>query len=156
MSELFPQTPREYTLDRVARALAEELASADDVEGLRSHADALCAIADSLEIPFEALIRWTHYRAPDKEWSQAEFRRWATSYASDMKALPAADLEGSSGEPPPAPWEPAPCGHCGEAILTDAAAASHICHILCPSCGGHSAQRVGEQWFCSHCGSTTS
>lgn len=156
MSELFPQTPREYAVDRVSRGLAEELPSSD-LDGLRSHADALCAIAESLEIPFEALIRWTHYRAPNKEWSQAEFRRWATSYAADMKALtvPAVELEGE-GEPARPPWIPAPCAYCSEVLLTEAQAASHICVAFCTRCYGHEMQRVGEHWFCSNCGSSTS
>jgi hypothetical protein len=154
VSELFPQSAREYAIERVARALAEELPG-EEPAALSERADAIVAIGDSLGIPFEALIRWAHYKTPVQEKSLLEFRRWAEIYAATMRALPPGDLEGAAEETPRAPWEPAPCGHCGEVLLTDAAAAAHVCHLVCPQCSAHSAQRVAGHWICANCGEVT-
>lgn len=147
MSELFPQTAREYAVDRIARALADELPG-EEREALSARADAIVTIGDGLAIPFEALIRWAHYKTPQQEKSLLEFRRWAEIYASTMQALPAGDLEG----PVRAPWEAARCAHCSEMLLTEAQAASHVCHLMCPQCSAHSAQRVNGRWICANCG----
>ena len=147
MSALFPQSAHEYAVERIARALAEELPG-EDYEGLLSRAGAIVAIADSLGIPFVALLRWAHYKTPQQEKSLLEFRRWAASYAEAMRELAAGDLEG----PAPAPWEAARCAHCSEWLETEMQAASHVCHLMCPQCNAHSAQRVDGRWICANCG----
>lgn len=79
MSELFPQSENEYALDRVARALAEE--TGEQGTTLTERAQMLWAIAERFEVPFEAALHWMHARAPGKQWSGAEFRRWCEKFA---------------------------------------------------------------------------
>jgi hypothetical protein len=80
MSELFPQSANEYALERVARALSDELPD-EPREGLAGRAQTLWAIAERYGIPFEAAMLWMHTRAPEKQWSGAEFRRWCEKFA---------------------------------------------------------------------------
>jgi hypothetical protein len=79
MSKLFPQTTREYALQRVTRALLDEL-SQQDPEMLGTRAESLVAIAEHYDVPFETLLAWAHTRVPGKQWSGAEWRRFCEKY----------------------------------------------------------------------------
>lgn len=76
------EDPREAALDWTRRALLEELREAGQV---RNRAENLVAIAIESRIPIEDLIMWIHEQAPGKQWSGAEFRRFAELY-NEMKA----------------------------------------------------------------------
>ena len=84
MSELFPQTTREYAIQRVTRALLDELPD-QDRDTLAARAEGLLAIAEHFRIDFEDLLRWVHCHAPGKQWSGAEWRRWCEKYV-EMRA----------------------------------------------------------------------
>jgi inhibitor of KinA sporulation pathway (predicted exonuclease) len=71
---------RQASLDWVRRALAEELR--DNSPTMTTRAENLVAIAEYYQIPIEALIRWIHTRAPRKQWTAAEWRRWCEEYRS--------------------------------------------------------------------------
>jgi hypothetical protein len=154
MSELFPQTAREYALERVARALYESLPpatpSADLApEALAARAETLIAIAESFGVTDEELLIWTRYRMPGKEWSGAECRRWCEKLVETKRELAA---RGTPVDAALDVWQPARCGHCAELLETEAQARSHVCHMLCTRCYAHSAQRVGGRWICANCG----
>jgi hypothetical protein len=85
MSDLFPQTTHEYALHRVTRALIEELPQQDQAP-LAARAESLVAIAEHYGVPFENLLAWTHARAPEKQWSGAEFRGWCEWYVEMKRA----------------------------------------------------------------------
>src|SRR4051812_42101772 len=58
MSELlFSESAHEYERERVTRALRDELPEAEP-QGLRERAEALCAIREHYDVPFEVLILW--------------------------------------------------------------------------------------------------
>ena len=69
---------RDVALHQVADALAAELGI--DAPLLIEQAENLIAIAVEHEISVEHVRQWIHYRTPDKEWTTAEFRRWARRY----------------------------------------------------------------------------
>jgi hypothetical protein len=150
MSELlFPRSAAEADREQVTRALIAQLPAAALTDGISEHARALIAIAESFRVPIGALLNWIGYAMPGKEWSTREFERWSAKYAADIATAP----ELASAEKPA--WTPARCGHCHEWLLTEAQAASHVCHMLCPTCCGHSAQRVNGRWLCANCGEVT-
>ena len=64
---------------RTAQALADEGAPAD-------LAPQLCAIADKFGIPAYEVLGWIRFRAPGREWSGAEFQRFAEIHAALSKA----------------------------------------------------------------------
>jgi hypothetical protein len=149
VSELFPQTAREYALERVARALSETLppetpAADRDADALAWRAETLVAIAEHFGVTDEELLLWVRTRMPGKEWSGAECRRWCEKLAALKRELPQAAASDS--------WAIARCGHCSELLETEAQARSHVCHVLCTRCYAHSAERVGERWVCANCG----
>jgi hypothetical protein len=51
-----------------------------DRDTLAARAEGLVAIAEHYDVPFENLLAWSHARAPGKEWSGKEFRRWCEMY----------------------------------------------------------------------------
>ena len=67
---------RTFAIDSVYHALRFEIHPAA-AAGLRERAESLIAIAERAGMPIEQLIAWIHTPAPEKEWSLAEFRRYA-------------------------------------------------------------------------------
>lgn len=126
MSDLFPQSPHEYEVSRIAAALAAELPEAPPAE-LPERAAAFVAIGDRYEVPFEALIAWVHYRAPRKEWSLAECRRWCEAYVETARELKFKPQPRAAGDVEEENWQLARCGHCGELLETAEQARHHIC-----------------------------
>ncbi len=63
----------DYVHETVLRALQVELPGEDGAE-LRQRAEGLVAIAERAGVRIESLLAWIHTRAPEKEWSLAEFR----------------------------------------------------------------------------------
>jgi ribosomal protein L37AE/L43A len=71
---------REASVDWVKRALSEALR--DHSAQITTRAENLVAIAEDNRIPIEELVVWVYRKAPGKEWTAAEFRRFAEKYAA--------------------------------------------------------------------------
>ena len=110
---------REAALEQVERALGEELG---DDPLLRTRAESLVAIAIAEGIDVDDLIRWIHYRVPEKEWSLDEFRRWAKKLQETVQALTELQAAANCGQL---------CGNCFGSVAQRTS-------------DGH--------WWCSHCG----
>jgi ribosomal protein L37AE/L43A len=74
---------KEAALDWVRRTLAEELRDESATAGTR--AEGLIAIAEHYKIPIEDLIIWIRTPLVGKQWSGAEFRRFAEMYDVERK-----------------------------------------------------------------------
>lgn len=110
---------REASVEWVARTLIEELR--ETAPHANQHAENLVAIAEEFEIKIEDLVRWIHLPAPRKQWTAAEFRRFAQSLATVRRDL---ELKGDDHE-----WRKV-CPSC----------AAHVAHYVggvwrCPGCG---------------------
>ena len=70
---------REESLRQVEHALACVLQEAD--EAFRDRAETLVLIAEQFRVSItDALLPWIHLRAPEKQWSGAEWRHWCERY----------------------------------------------------------------------------
>ena len=150
MSDLFPQSAREYELQRIAAALGHEQPDAPP-ETLPERAAGFLAVADRYDVPFEALIAWVHNRDVAKQWSLAECRAWCEKYVETMRELKLEREQARRMERPAEYWDLARCAHGGELLETAAAAAGHICRRACKSCA-HEMRRENGRWKCPNCG----
>jgi hypothetical protein len=69
----------------VRRALEDELRN--DTAQIGTRAENLLAIAELYEIAIEDLVLWIHVNVPQKQWTSAEFRRWAQKFSADRARL---------------------------------------------------------------------
>lgn len=77
--------PRAASLDWVRRALAEQLR--DNSADVGTRAENLVAIAEHYLVPIEDLVKWIHLAAPKKQWTAAEFRRFASLLSETRRAV---------------------------------------------------------------------
>ena len=75
---------REESIMQVRHALAQVLQEAD--EAFHGRAETLVAIAETFRVSIvDALLPWIHIRAPEKQWSGAEWRHWCERYTAALE-----------------------------------------------------------------------
>ena len=76
---------RDVSLHWVAERLAL-MRPDEDRSDLAGRAEALVTIAERYRVPVEALIEWIDRKAPDKQWSAVEWRRFCELYRRVVEA----------------------------------------------------------------------